>query len=589
MANLAQGWLDIQCQTIDGISSAVLLLNDADSGSFLPVAQSPESNKESAELIPIAQTALEQRQATVNASVGDKETIDDAFDYVALPIFSNSALIGVIAVKMLHRAEDKQKEVTQNLETGLKWLALAQLQQQASSTDFYSNIVKLVASCFEQETFDGAANALVTQLATSLQCERVSFGILKGQHCEVIALSNSARFDARANLIGSIAEAMDEAIDQDSILSFPTKDKQSNTFVTRSHVELVRKFGTGSVCTIPLIHDGAIFGALTLERTEEQPFDENIIRLCEQCAALVAPFLRLKKSDEAWLPQKIWTAFKAKFGGFFGLKHIGIKLSALIVAAFLLFASLSKGEFQVHADAVLEGKVQRVVAASIDGFIASSTFRAGDTVNKGDVLATLDDKDLKLEQLKLSSERQKFKREYREAMAKGDRVQVRVSSAQVAQAEAEIELVNEQLVRTQIVAPFDGIIIDGDLSQSLGSPVERGDTLFKVAPLDGYRIVLKVDEREIAYVENGQQGVLALSSLPGKHLPLVVEKITAVANTEEGYNAFRVEAGLPESSIVLRPGMEGIGKISVGEATILWIWTHEMIDWLRLWFWSWWR
>lgn len=589
MANLAQGWLDIQCQTIDGISSAVLLLNDAESGSFVPVAQSPQSDTESAELMPIARKALDQRQATVNASIGDPEILDHSFDYVALPIFSNSTLIGVIAVKMVHRPEDKQKEVTQNLETGLKWLALAQLQQQASSTDFYSKIVKLVASCFEQETFHGAANALVTQLSISLQCERVSFGILKGQHSQVIALSNSAQFDTRANLIGLVAEAMDEAIDQDAILSFPMIDKQTNSYVTRSHAELVRKFGTGSVCTIPLTHDGSIFGALTLERTDENPFDANIIRLCEQCSALVAPFLQLKKNDEAWLLQKIWSAFKKKVSGVFGLKHIGFKLSALLIAAFLLFASISKGQFQVHADAVLEGKVQRIVAASIDGFVASSNFRAGDTVNKGDILATLDDKDLELERLKVSSERQKFEREYREAMAKGDRVQVRVSSAQVAQAKAEIELIQEQLSRTQIVAPFDGIIIDGDLSQSLGSPVERGDTLFKVAPLDGYRIVLKVDEREIAYVENGQRGTLALSSLPGKHLPLVVEKITAVANTEEGYNAFRVEAGLDEASIVLRPGMEGIGKISVGEATILWIWTHEMIDWLRLWFWSWWR
>ena len=31
-------------------------------------------------------------------------------------------------------------------------------------------------------------------------------------------------------------------------------------------------------------------------------------------------------------------------------------------------------------------------------------------------------------------------------------------------------------------------------SQLLGSPVERGDTLFKIAPLSGYRIILKVDE-----------------------------------------------------------------------------------------------
>ncbi len=588
MTNVAQGWLDIQCQTIDGVDCGLLLLIDTESGAFRPIAQCPIGTKEPTELMPIARMALDQRQPAVNESMGDNDTLDRSFDYVALPIFTESVLIGVIAVKMQHRPEDKQQEVTHRLETGLKWLALAQLQQQASSTDFYAKVVKLVASCFEQQTFAAAANALVTELATALQCERVSFGILKDQHCEVIALSNSAQFDSRSNLIDAVADAMDEAVEQDTILLFPYDNKEFESYVTRAHVELVRKFGTGSVGTLPLIHDGTIFGALTLERTEEQPFEVDMVRLCEQCSALVAPFLDLKKREETWLLGKIWDTFKAKTSGIFGLEHIGLKLSALIVAAILVFASLSESEFQVHADAVLEGKIQRIVAASIDGFVASSEFRAGDTVTKGDILATLDAKDLELERLKLTSERQKFKREYREAMAESDRVQVRVSSAQIAQADAEIDLIREQLARTNIVAPFDGIIIDGDLSQSLGSPVERGDTLFKVAPLDGYRIVLKVDERDIAYVEKGQLGTLVLSSLPGKHLPLMVEKITVVANTEDGYNAFRVEAGLPDASVVLRPGMEGVGKIDTGNANLLWIWTHELVDWLRLWVWSWW-
>jgi len=588
VTNVAQGWLDIQCQTIDGVDCGVLLLIDTESGAFKPIAQCPVNTKEPTELIPIARIALDQRQPAVNQRIGNNDTQDTSFDYVALPIFTESVLIGVIAVKMQHRPEDKQQEVTHRLETGLKWLALAQLQQQASSTDFYAKVVKLVASCFEQQTFAAAANALVNQLATALQFERVSFGILKDQHCEVMALSNSAQFDSRSNLIDAVADAMDEAVEQDTILLFPYDSKEFESYVTRAHVELVRKFGTGSVGTIPLIHDGTIFGAITLERTEEQPFEADMVRLCEQCSALVAPFLDLKKREEMLLLEKIWDTFKAKTSGIFGLKQFGLKLSALIVAAVLVFASLTNGEFQVHADAVLEGKIQRVVAVSIDGFVATSNFRSGDTVTKGDILATLDAKDLELEWLKLSSERQKFKREYREAMAESDRVQVRVSSAQIAQADAEIDLIREQLARTNIVAPFDGIIIDGDLSQSLGSPVERGDTLFKVAPLEGYRIVLKVDERDIAYIEKGQSGTLSLSSLPGKHLPLVVEKITAVANTEEGYNAFRVEAGLADASVVLRPGMEGVGKIDAGEANILWIWTHELVDWLRLWVWSWW-
>jgi multidrug efflux pump subunit AcrA (membrane-fusion protein) len=118
--------------------------------------------------------------------------------------------------------------------------------------------------------------------------------------------------------------------------------------------------------------------------------------------------------------------------------------------------------------------------------------------------------------------------------------------------------------------------------------VERGEPLFKIAPLDDYRIVLKVDEREIAYVKPGQQGSLTLSSLSQQSLPIRVERITSVARAEDGSNFFRVEASLPEAGGVLRPGMEGIGKINAGRERLVWIWTHQFVDWLRLWVWSWW-
>jgi hypothetical protein len=33
--------------------------------------------------------------------------------------------------------------------------------------------------------------------------------------------------------------------------------------------------------------------------------------------------------------------------------------------------------------------------------------------------------------------------------------------------------------------------------------------------------------------------------------------------------------------------MEGVGKIYVEERKLIWIWTHTLIDWMRLWLWSW--
>ena len=70
-----------------------------------------------------------------------------------------------------------------------------------------------------------------------------------------------------------------------------------------------------------------------------------------------------------------------------------------------------------------------------------------------------------------------------------------VLAAQISQTEAQLALVEDRLARATLVAPFDGVVVSGDLSQRLGSPVQLGDALFEVAPLDAYRVVLQVDER----------------------------------------------------------------------------------------------
>jgi hypothetical protein len=33
--------------------------------------------------------------------------------------------------------------------------------------------------------------------------------------------------------------------------------------------------------------------------------------------------------------------------------------------------------------------------------------------------------------------------------------------------------------------------------------------------------------------------------------------------------------------------MEGVGKIAAGSRKLVWIWTHPLVDWLRLAAWKW--
>jgi multidrug efflux pump subunit AcrA (membrane-fusion protein) len=153
---------------------------------------------------------------------------------------------------------------------------------------------------------------------------------------------------------------------------------------------------------------------------------------------------------------------------------------------------------------------------------------------------------------------------------------------------AQIALIDEQIARARLVAPFDAVIVKGDLSQSLGAAVERGNVLFELAPLDTYRVIMKVDERDVTYVSVGQSGRLALTSMPNDEIELVIDKITPVSVVDQGRNFFRVEARAKGAIEKLRPGMEGVGKIQVERRRLVWIWTHKLVHWMRMWVWSWW-
>jgi hypothetical protein len=141
--------------------------------------------------------------------------------------------------------------------------------------------------------------------------------------------------------------------------------------------------------------------------------------------------------------------------------------------------------------------------------------------------------------------------------------------------------------RAVLDAPFDGLVATGDLSQKVGTPVARGDQLFKVTPLEGYRVVLSVPEDRIAVVTPGQDGEVRFAAFPDLSWPVTVESITPVTEVREGDNVFRVEAAIGDDVARLRPGMEGVVRLAGDEQRLVAIWLRPAWDWLRLTFWRW--
>ena len=588
-----QSWLALQCRMLEDVRGSLVLLGTPDQGPFTPAAVWPNAKHSVKHLTAAAERALTERRGLLikNDSSQDPENTSPESYHVAYPIEVSGRLHGVVVLEVGPRPKHELQAVLRQLHWGAAWLEVlirrTEALKSAHVNERLQKVLDLVASAVEHERFHPAAMAFVTGLATSLECDRVSLGFVDRNHVRVSALSHSAAFGKQMNLVRAIGAAMDEAIDQHAVVVYPLPSEDA-PLIVRAHEELARQHGAGTICTIPLGTNGKFFGGLTLERSEDKVFDQDTVELCEVMAEVIGPILEAKRKNDRWLITKAAEAFVAQLRKLIGPGHLILKLGAVVLAGLVIFFLFAKGDYRVTAPTVLEGVVQRVVVAPFEGYVAEAPVRAGDLVQQGKALCLLDDRDMKLERLKWSTEREQLLKQYREAMAEHDRAQIRIVRAKIDQAEAQLSLLDEQLARTKIVAPFDGLVVSGDLSQSLGAPVERGQVLFEVAPLDAYRLIVEVDERDITEIAIGQGGELVLSSMPGEAFPFKVDKITPVSTAKEGRNYFRVEARLEYSSQRLRPGMEGVGKVTINRRKLIWIWTHDIIDWLRLQIWRWW-
>ena len=504
---------------------------------------------------------------------------------------SSGELKGVVAVALRGPAASDAKSALRNLQWGAAWIRERLRQAQGEEHERLMRrsraALDLIGDALGREGFGASAMAVVTGLAVRCGCTRVSLGVRTRHSVTVKVISHTAQFGRRMLLVSGISAAMDEALDQHCVVLYPPPADQ--LVATSAHAELSRAQHDGYVLTIPMLVADAYVGALTFERPPDEPFDDDTIELLGLTTSVVGPILEEKRRNDRWLIVKAFDSLWRQLVRLVGPGRPVRKLVAAAALAAALALSLVHGVYSVNADAEIEGLVRRAVVSPYDGFIKDSTVRAGDVTKEGEVLATLEDRDLLLERLKWVTERQQRRYEYDKALAAREPAEINIIRAQIDQADAQIKLVDEELDRIKLRSPIDGQVVSGDLSQLIGGSVQRGQVLFEIAPLDAYRVVLFVDEREVGRVEPGQTGKLVVSALPNRSLPFVVDKVTPIAEARSGRNAFRVEGRLTENPRQLRPGMEGVGKIEIGRRNIAWIWLHPLIDSARLWSWQWMR
>jgi RND family efflux transporter MFP subunit len=588
LQSLVDAWLVMQCGMIASATCGAVVIDAAPGARHRVVGAWPDGADALARLQSTLDLAIAQRRGVVQKPAADSDAAPSLAQF-AYPILIDQKLFGAVAVEMHSDAPAQLKLAARQVQWGVAWirerLHVEAAADAGGALGRATGVLDILAVALEAEGFGASCRACVTELALLQSCERVSVGFAQDAGVRVAAISHSAQFGKDLNLVRLLNAAMDEAVDQHAVILYPPRPNEPH--VARAHGELAEAHGCGAILTTPMFARDAFIGALTFERGKDNPFEQEEIEYLECLAAALGPVLDMSRRNDRWLIVKARDSLRDHARDLVGPGYIGRKLLVFGALAAAVVFALITDVYRVTANAVIEGKVQRAIVAPFNGFIKEAHVRAGDEVAKGALLATLDDREFALERLRWVTERQKKQYEYERAGGVRNRADTRILGAEVQESDAQIQLADEQLARTKLQAPFDGLVVSGDLSQSIGAAVQRGQILFEVAPLNDWRVVLDVDESQVSDIGVGASGELLIAALPNETFPLTVEKITPVAKADEGANTFRVEGALAVASPKLRPGMKGVGKIDAGRRRIGWIWTRALIEWFKVWSWRW--
>lgn len=254
-------------------------------------------------------------------------------------------------------------------------------------------------------------------------------------------------------------------------------------------------------------------------------------------------------------------------------------------------AKAERQDLEIRAEAA--GQIEPIrmveVKSKVSGELTRITVETGDEVRQGDLLATVDPRDVRntLAQMEADLELARARmattgsqRRRAEELARvgvlstqdleNARLEETNANAQLVKARTNLQLAQEKMGDVTIRAPISGTIIEkgveqGQIIASASANVSGGTTVVKMADLATVQARALVDEVDIGRIHPGQAATVEVEAYPGRPFRGSVTKIEPQAVVEQNVTMFPVLINLPNPDRLLKPGMNAEVSMRVAD------------------------
>lgn len=309
--------------------------------------------------------------------------------------------------------------------------------------------------------------------------------------------------------------------------------------------------------------------------------DRTQVRDSESYAAAVE---EIRRELLPWL--QVW--WLAKFGRRW--QKIAMRLNpallfrrrTLAVALMILLSCLLLPvPYRPQRTCSFEPAKKSYLASPIDGVIKEILVRPGDQVSAETPLARLNQEQLQWELVAVQAELEAAGKRRDSALASRTSGELRLAQFEQERLRVTIASLEKQLHDCEIRSPIDGVVVAGNIDESNGMPVGRGEALFEIAPLNRMRVEMHLRPRDLATIRAGDRVKVRADADASQVWAAQILRIAPRAKCIDSEVVFIATAEVENPSGVLRPGMMGSVRVAAGFKSVGWLLLSEPYEWLR--------
>ncbi len=262
-------------------------------------------------------------------------------------------------------------------------------------------------------------------------------------------------------------------------------------------------------------------------------------------------------------------------------------LFLVAAAALVIFFAAFPWPLRVEGDAVVAPVHSAQVQPEIEGVISKVYVREGDQVARGQVLAELADWDARTKLAQAQAKYQATLLQVNRALASNNGAEAGVQRVQADYWKSEVERSQEELDRTHLRAPIDGIVATPHVENMTGRRLQFGDTFAEVVDTTRAIVDVAVDDSDASLLRVGEPASVKLNSFPTRVFRGDVVIVSPKGTLQGESRVFFARVAVPNPDGAIRAGMEGRSKVRAGWRPAGYAFFRRPLLWLysRIWTW----